>query len=449
MKIFRKLRQRRSDAAKETQKQKQKEKERTKAKAPPDVRASTELLDSPIGDEGSSIGNYMRDKAQHTRKSFTKTEKPAHNAPQAHHTGKPANKNAKRKTEKPKPKSKSNSSTSQTRNKTPVENQKKSKPKAQAKPHTISQTKSHAKAQAKKPDSSSRAPQPDSSSGILFDELYRLKSVLGQGAFSTVREAKHKNDPFQTYAVKCVERAKLSKEDEDALVDEVGILREFDHKAIICLFDFFQDDKMYFLVMEQMLGGELFDRIVAKSYYNEKEARDVCKILLEAVGYCHSNSVAHRDLKPENLLLVSQTDDYKVKIADFGFAKRVLHPNSLVTQCGTPGYVAPEILEGRRYDTKADMWSVGVILYILLGGYPPFIENNQRMLFRKIRKGQYEFHEEYWGSVTQDAKTLIAQLLNIDPVGRLSASKALHNKWITSDAKTLEGKDLEIGRAHV
>jgi len=289
---------------------------------------------------------------------------------------------------------------------------------------------------------SSRSPQPDSSSGIKFDELYRLKQVLGQGAFSTVREAKHKNDPFKIYAVKCVERAKLSKEDEEALIDEVGILREFNHEHIICLYDFFQDTKMYYLVLEHMSGGELFDRIVAKAYYNEKEARDVCKILLEAVAYCHSNNVAHRDLKPENLLLVSQSDDNKVKIADFGFAKRVLKPNSLSTQCGTPGYVAPEILQALPYDTKADMWSVGVILYILLGGYPPFIENNQRLLFRKIKKGQYEFHEEYWGSVSKEAKNLISSLLCLDPNTRLSAKEALKNKWILSDAATLEGKDL-------
>merc|ERR1712238_160378 len=117
------------------------------------------------------------------------------------------------------------------------------------------------------------------------------------------------------------------------------------------------------------------DRIVAKAYYNEKEARDTCMILIEAVGYMHKNNVAHRDLKPENLLLVSKSDDSEVKIADFGFAKKVYKESSLVTQCGTPGYVAPEILEGQKYDQRADMWSVGVILYILLGGYPPFIEN--------------------------------------------------------------------------
>ena len=252
----------------------------------------------------------------------------------------------------------------------------------------------------------------------------------------------HKSDKNQTYAVKCVDRSKLSKEDEDALVDEVAILREFDHHAIICLYDFFKERKMYYLVLEQMSGGELFDRIVAKAYYNEEEARDTCKIVLEAVEYCHKNKVAHRDLKPENLLLVSQTDDKTVKIADFGFAKRVKSPKSLTTQCGTPGYVAPEILEGHKYDTKADMWSVGVILYILLGGYPPFVQTNQRLLFRKIKKGQYEFHPEYWGSVSEDAKNLISSLLNINPDTRLSASEALQNQWILSDADALREKDL-------
>ena len=196
--------------------------------------------------------------------------------------------------------------------------------------------------------------------------------------------------------------------------------------------------------MERMCGGELFDRIVAKAYYNEKEARDVCKILLEAVGYCHENHVAHRDLKPENLLLLAEDDDSAVKIADFGFAKKVKEPKSLSTQCGTPGYVAPEILEGVPYDERADMWSVGVILYILLGGYPPFIENNQRDLFRKIRKGDYEFHEEYWGNVSKEAKQLISQLLTVNPELRLDAEQALDNEWIRGDDEDLEKKDLGV-----
>ena len=142
-------------------------------------------------------------------------------------------------------------------------------------------------------------------------------------------------------------------------------------------------------------------------------------------------------------MLQSPDDDSAVKIADFGFAKRVLEPKSLRTQCGTPGYVAPEILEGVKYDERADMWSVGVILYILLGGYPPFIENNQRELFRKIRKGEYEFHPEYWSNVSQEAKELISRLLTIDPNSRLSAKHALRHGWIRQDATDLEERDLE------
>ena len=186
----------------------------------------------------------------------------------------------------------------------------------------------------------------------------------------------------------------------------------------------------------------MFDRVVSKSFYNEKEARDVCKILFEAIGFCHSKSVAHRNLKPENLLLQSEDDDSAIKIADFGFAKKVLTPNSLSTQCGTPGYVAPEILEGVSYDTKSDLWSLGVIVYILLGGYPPFVEQNQRELFRKIRKGQYEFHEEYWGEVSKDAKDFISSLLTVNPAKRISAKEALDHKWMVAEDKKLAAQDL-------
>jgi len=288
-----------------------------------------------------------------------------------------------------------------------------------------------------------KAPYPDAASGAKFSRVYTLKGVLGTGAFSTVKEGVHKNaPPGVSYAIKVVDRNKLTEEDAAALIDEVTILKEFDHPHVIKLFDFFEEPNTYYLVMERMSGGELFDRIVAKLYYNEKEARDVCKTLLDAVNYCHENNVAHRDLKPENLLLLSAENDSEVKIADFGFAKRVFVPNSLTTQCGTPGYVAPEILEGLPYDTAADMWSVGVILYILLGGYPPFIEKNQRDLFRKIRRGEYEFHEEYWGAVSQDAKNLISSLLAVDPKKRLAAEEALSNNWIMGDDAELAKKDL-------
>lgn len=286
-------------------------------------------------------------------------------------------------------------------------------------------------------------PQPDSSSGMNFGQLYKIKGVLGTGAFSTVREGTHYSNPGEKFAIKVILRSKLTEEDEAALIDEVNILRELKHYNIIRLFDFFRETTTYYMVMELMSGGELFDRIVTKAYYNEKEARDVCKILLEAVSYCHQQNVAHRDLKPENLLLRAVDNDHEVKIADFGFAKKVQRPKSLVTQCGTPGYVAPEILEGTPYDTQADMWSVGVILYILLGGYPPFMDANQRELFRKIRHADYEFHNEYWNPVSLEAKGLIASLLVVNPDHRLNAQQALHHKWMLKTAEDLSEFNLD------
>ena len=152
----------------------------------------------------------------------------------------------------------------------------------------------------------------------------------------------------------------------------------------------------------------------------------------------------YRSFYPYFLPRQSESDDSHIKIADFGFAKKVKAPNSLTTQCGTPGYVAPEILEGKAYDTQADMWSLGVIVYILLGGYPPFIEQNQRELFRKIRKGQYEFHDEYWGQVSDEAKNMISKLLTVNPSQRYDAAAAIANPWIGADASKLAGLDLGV-----
>jgi len=281
----------------------------------------------------------------------------------------------------------------------------------------------------------------DSTSGKAFSEIYDLKKKLGEGAFSVVKEAAHKKTKV-SYAIKIVTKAKLTEDDEEALKDEISILKDFDNQHVIRLYDVFNENLYYYLVTERMMGGELFDRVVKKAYYNEKEARDVCKILFMAIEYCHSKQVAHRDLKPENLLLVSNDDDSQLKIADFGFAKKVTSESCLTTQCGTPGYVAPEILENVAYGTKSDMWSLGVITYILLGGYPPFIEKNQRNLFRKIRQGDYKFHDEYWGNVSHDAKDLIKKLLTVDPSKRLSAKEALQTKWMIGDDTLLSKVDL-------
>jgi calcium/calmodulin-dependent protein kinase I len=150
------------------------------------------------------------------------------------------------------------------------------------------------------------------------------------------------------------------------------------------------------------------------------------KLLLEAIKYCHDADIVHRDLKPENLLLTGKDDDASIKLADFGFAKRIeFDSEGLVTACGTPGYVAPEILEGKPYGKTVDIWSIGVITYILLCGYPPFHDDNHNALFKKIKKGKFQFDSPYWDNVSDDAKDLISQMLVVDPEKRYVLSVLL------------------------
>jgi len=274
-----------------------------------------------------------------------------------------------------------------------------------------------------------------SNSKKSFTEDYTLGEKLGEGAFSTVREARNKKD--EKYAVKIINKKGLSTDDNKGLQQEIGILKEIDHPHIIKLYDIYDELYKIYLVTEIMGGGELFDRIVKKEYYTEVEAREVCTITFQALQYCHNKQVAHRDLKPENLLLSSQHDDSDLKIADFGFAKKCPQKKCLLTQCGTPGYVAPEILNGIPYGTQADMWSLGVIMYILLAGYPPFNGSNQRELFRLIKKGRYEFHEQYWSDVSSDAKDLVSKLLIVDPEERLTPTQALNHKWFKTNQRSI------------
>ena len=185
----------------------------------------------------------------------------------------------------------------------------------------------------------------------------------------------------------------------------------------------------------------MFDRIVKKTTYSEKEARDVVYFLLVAIKYCHDRNIAHRDLKPENLLLKSKTNDTEIKLADFGFAAFVEGRN-LTTQCGTPDYVAPEILMGLKYGLSVDMWSIGVITFILLGGYPPFYDDNQKMLFKKIKAGVYEFHADYWRNVSPEAKDLISNLLVVSPLNRLTVDQALAHPWMRVHNDVLSEKPL-------
>eukprot|EP01035_Chromulina_nebulosa_P018810 gene18810-24580_t len=275
----------------------------------------------------------------------------------------------------------------------------------------------------------------------VFKKNYRTTVTLGAGAFSTVKLAVNLDDSREV-AVKIVSRTGLSEADDIALKQEVEILMSLTHPNIISCYDFYEEEKVYYVVLEYMEGGELFDRIVKKSVYSELEAREVVNTILNALKYCHDRDIVHRDLKPENLLLTRRDDDYDIKIADFGFASR--KGELMSTQCGTPGYIAPEILQREPYGKTVDMWSLGVITYILLGGYPPFQDKNIRNLFSKIKRCEYKFHPEVWSNVSEEAKDFIRNLLIMPPSSRLTADTALAHPWIHLASESLSSNNLEM-----
>lgn len=204
------------------------------------------------------------------------------------------------------------------------------------------------------------------------------------------------------------------------------------HKNIIQLIEVFEDNEHIYLVLELVTGGELFDQIISRGSYSEKDAAAIVKQILEAVMYMHSNGIAHRDLKPENLL-VSGPNNELVKVTDFGLSKD-FGEATLSTSCGTPDYVAPEVLRGAPYDNSVDIWSIGVITYILLCGFPPFYGNNDQEIFEKILKAEYNFPAESWDPVSDDAKDFIKSMLILANSKRPTAQEALQHPWMIGNA---------------
>jgi len=286
-----------------------------------------------------------------------------------------------------------------------------------------------------------KTPQKPAPTPHKFEARYTLGDQLGEGGYSVVKLATNNIDKSNA-AVKIITKKDLPENDIESLQQEVSILQELHHKNVTRLIDFFDEPDYYYMVLELLEGGELFDRIVKKTYYSEREARDLVFTILMVIKYLHDQNIVHRDLKPENLLLSSKSDDSLIKLADFGFA---IHVNglSITNQCGTPGYIAPEILKNKPYGKPCDMWSFGVILYILLGGYPPFHDDNQRALFRKICKAEYTFHPDYWSGVSEDAKDLIRGLLIVDQNKRLTVTEALDHPWLGKTPEELAKFSLE------
>ncbi|RHY26904.1 hypothetical protein DYB32_007169 [Aphanomyces invadans] len=250
-----------------------------------------------------------------------------------------------------------------------------------------------------------------------FGSQYQLGEKLGEGAFSVVRKCVHIASGT-VYAAKCLDLRNISPQELQNIEREVNILQQLHHPNVISCNAFFLEATAGYIVTDLMEGGDLFDRIVEKSVYTEREAKDVVHAIVDAVAYCHAKHIVHRDLKPENILLSSHDDHTAVvKIADFGLAK---DDSYLTTMCGSPAYVAPEVLLGERglYNKAVDVWSIGVITFALLSGYLPFYDDNPSQMFKKIKKGVYTFESPYWDDISPSAKAFVKAALVVDPSKR-------------------------------
>ncbi|XP_069672525.1 calcium/calmodulin-dependent protein kinase type II alpha chain isoform X2 [Periplaneta americana] len=263
-----------------------------------------------------------------------------------------------------------------------------------------------------------------------FSDNYELKEELGKGAFSVVRRCVQKSTGLE-FAAKIINTKKLSARDFQKLEREARICRKLQHPNIVRLHDSIQEENFHYLVFDLVTGGELFEDIVAREFYSEADASHCIQQILESVNHCHQNGVVHRDLKPENLLLASKQKGAAVKLADFGLAIEVQgEQQAWFGFAGTPGYLSPEVLKKEPYGKPVDIWACGVILYILLVGYPPFWDEDQHRLYAQIKAGAYDYPSPEWDTVTPEAKNLINQMLTVNPSKRITASEALKHPWI-------------------
>lgn len=259
------------------------------------------------------------------------------------------------------------------------------------------------------------------------NDYYEMSNnELGKGSYGRVQLAKLKGTSVKR-AIKIIEKAKVSNVERFKL--EVEIMMKLDHPNILRLMDYFEDPKYVYLVLELCTGGELFDRIISNKYYNEEDARVIFRQIMTALHYCHINGVVHRDLKPENFIMISQKDPFTLKIIDFGLSRTFnqadkalndITPDDnakkrktravLKTKAGTPFYIAPEVLTG-NYNEKCDVWSAGVILYILFCGYPPFYGESNKQILEAVKKGKLDFSSVEWKDKSKEAIDIIRKMI--------------------------------------
>eukprot|EP00009_Paramoeba_aestuarina_P009264 CAMPEP_0201523194 /NCGR_PEP_ID=MMETSP0161_2-20130828/18929_1 /ASSEMBLY_ACC=CAM_ASM_000251 /TAXON_ID=180227 /ORGANISM="Neoparamoeba aestuarina, Strain SoJaBio B1-5/56/2" /LENGTH=522 /DNA_ID=CAMNT_0047922217 /DNA_START=48 /DNA_END=1613 /DNA_ORIENTATION=+ len=260
-------------------------------------------------------------------------------------------------------------------------------------------------------------------------DQYNIVCDLGSGAYAVAKKIVHK-ETGEEYAVKIIQKKHLEQRERDRLTMETNILKRVRHPNIIALKAVCETDDELFLIMELAEGGELFEHIVNQGAYSEDVAIDITLQIVSAVSYLHDLNIVHRDIKPENILL-KREGTLELKLADFGLSKMFDATVRMQTTCGSPGYVAPEVLTDDLYGREVDMWSVGVIAYVLLSGFPPFYSENIKELFQQIMIAKYDFPPQYWSTVSDPAKDFVRKLLVRNPASRMSAQMALDHPWLT------------------
>ena len=268
--------------------------------------------------------------------------------------------------------------------------------------------------------------------GNLTDK-YDIIKEIGSGGFSRCLLVKNKITN-QNFA--CKELIKKSISNYEGLMKEVNLMIKLDHPNIIKLYEYYEDEKNIYLIMELCTGGELFDKIIKNTEngkpFTEKQVAHIFKQMMSAVNYCHKNGIVHRDLKPENLLYFDQSEDSPIKVIDFGMSQRFDHEKFMTEKVGTAYYVSPEVIQG-KYDEKCDIWSAGVILYILICGYPCFNGEDDKEIINAILRGKVQFYSPEWDNISEDVKNLVLKMC-CPPEKRLTAEQVLNEPWVKDNA---------------
>jgi len=262
------------------------------------------------------------------------------------------------------------------------------------------------------------------------EDYYDLIDEIGQGQYASVHRAEHK-DTGDEYAVKLIDKGSSGVTVSDK---EIAVMIRINNENCVRLFEVYETETEVQMVLELLGGADLFDRIIQKQKYSEEEGKQLMKRVCLGVSHLHSSNVIHRDLKPENILLVSPDDDISCKVADFGLSRMFPEggprEQKTGTLCGTPGYVAPEVLKRVPYSYPVDVWSLGVITYITLCGFPPFPLDMQAESVKKVKNAEFSFPSPYWDEMSDASKDFIKQMIVTDPEKRATMEQVLAHPWL-------------------